>query len=127
MRYSDSVKVFAREACRNDLLNFGRVHFFFPDSRLGMDLSTDKTLKEVRDLVPSGSSLSAFCQARFDRHFVRDLTWSRHQLEDLAERRFRAAQRSERDKEEFQEGSDPTDTSEMSFSDLFKKASLFSL
>jgi hypothetical protein len=26
------------------------------------------------------------------RHFVRDLTWSRHQLEELAERRFRAAQ-----------------------------------
>lgn len=25
-------------------------------------------------------------------HFVRDLTWSRHQLEELAERRFRAAQ-----------------------------------
>jgi len=31
-------------------------------------------------------------QARFDRHFVRDLAWSRHQLEELAERRFRAAQ-----------------------------------
>jgi len=28
------------------------------------------------------------------RHFVRDLTWSRHQLEELAERRFRAAQDS---------------------------------
>lgn len=27
-------------------------------------------------------------QARFDRHFVRDLTWSRHQLEELAERRW---------------------------------------
>jgi hypothetical protein len=44
--------------------------------RLALDLSTDKTLKE----------------ARFDRHFVRDLVWSRHQLEELAERRFRAAQ-----------------------------------
>lgn len=32
-------------------------------------------------------------EARFDRHFVRDLTWSRHQLEELAERRFVAAQR----------------------------------
>ena len=32
-------------------------------------------------------------EARFDRHFVRDLTWSRHQLEQLAERRFVAAQR----------------------------------
>lgn len=31
-------------------------------------------------------------EARFDRHFVRDLTWSRHQLEELAERRFVAAQ-----------------------------------
>lgn len=31
-------------------------------------------------------------EARFDRHFVRDLTWSRHQLEELAERRFLAAQ-----------------------------------
>lgn len=30
--------------------------------------------------------LSATCaaqEARFDRHFVRDLTWSRHQLEEL--------------------------------------------
>ena len=44
--------------------------------RLALDLSTDRTLKE----------------ARFDRHFVRDLVWSRHQLEELAERRFRAAQ-----------------------------------
>ena len=26
-------------------------------------------------------------EARFDRHFVRDLTWSRFQLEELAERR----------------------------------------
>ena len=33
-------------------------------------------------------------EARFDRHFVRDLTWSRHQLEELAERRFVAAQRA---------------------------------
>ena len=32
-------------------------------------------------------------EARFDRHFVRDLTWSRHQLEELANRRFVAAQR----------------------------------
>ena len=33
-------------------------------------------------------------EARFDRHFVRDLTWTRHQLEELAERRFRSAQRA---------------------------------
>lgn len=31
-------------------------------------------------------------EARFDRHHVRDLQWSRHQLEELAERRFMAAQ-----------------------------------
>ncbi|KAL6781706.1 hypothetical protein ACKKBF_B09125 [Auxenochlorella protothecoides x Auxenochlorella symbiontica] len=76
VQYPGAIKVFAREVCRNDLLNFGRMHFFFPDSRLALDLNTDKTLKE----------------ARFDRHFVRDLTWSRHQLEELAERRFLAAQ-----------------------------------
>mmetsp|Transcript_15592 Transcript_15592/g.43626 ORF Transcript_15592/g.43626 Transcript_15592/m.43626 type:complete len:523 (+) Transcript_15592:89-1657(+) len=74
--YPGAIKVFAREVCRNDLLNFGRLHFFFPDSRLALDLNTDRTLKE----------------ARFDRHFVRDLTWTRHQLEELAERRFRSAQ-----------------------------------
>ncbi len=33
---------------RNDILNFGRLHFFFPDSRLALDLNTDRTLKEVR-------------------------------------------------------------------------------
>eukprot|EP01023_Acetabularia_acetabulum_P069215 TRINITY_DN9976_c0_g1_i1.p1 TRINITY_DN9976_c0_g1~~TRINITY_DN9976_c0_g1_i1.p1 ORF type:complete len:537 (+),score=79.02 TRINITY_DN9976_c0_g1_i1:225-1835(+) len=74
--YPGAIKAFAREICRNDLLMFGRLHFFFPDSRLALDLNTDKTLKE----------------ARFDRHFVRDLDWSRHQLEELAERRFQAAQ-----------------------------------
>lgn len=45
-----AIKAFAREVCRNDLLNFGRLHFFFPDSRLTLDLSTDRTLKEVRAL-----------------------------------------------------------------------------
>ena len=39
------MKAFAREICRNDLLNFGRLHFFFPDSRMSLDLNTDKTLK----------------------------------------------------------------------------------
>ena len=33
------------QVCRNDILNFGRMHFFFPDSRLALDLNTDKTLK----------------------------------------------------------------------------------
>eukprot|EP00238_Polyblepharides_amylifera_P003781 CAMPEP_0196584116 /NCGR_PEP_ID=MMETSP1081-20130531/45835_1 /TAXON_ID=36882 /ORGANISM="Pyramimonas amylifera, Strain CCMP720" /LENGTH=183 /DNA_ID=CAMNT_0041905217 /DNA_START=141 /DNA_END=692 /DNA_ORIENTATION=+ len=74
--YPSALKAFAKEVCRNDILNFGRLHFFFPDSRIALDLNTDRVLKE----------------ARFDRHFVRDLVWSRHQLEDLAERRFRACQ-----------------------------------
>jgi len=34
VRFPGAIKVFAREICRNDLLNFGRLHFFFPDSRL---------------------------------------------------------------------------------------------
>jgi hypothetical protein len=33
VRFPGAIKVFAREICRNDLLNFGRLHFFFPDSR----------------------------------------------------------------------------------------------
>mmetsp|Transcript_35212 Transcript_35212/g.78366 ORF Transcript_35212/g.78366 Transcript_35212/m.78366 type:complete len:519 (+) Transcript_35212:247-1803(+) len=107
VRFPGAMKAFAREVCRNDILNFGRLHFFFPDSRLALDLNTDRTLKE----------------ARFDRHFVRDLTWSRHQLEELAERRFRAAQDALR-AEAAANGTAPAsyaaDTS-MSFADLFKK------
>jgi hypothetical protein len=101
----------------------GRLHFFFPDSRLALDLNTDKTLKvdlhircqcDMLLAVGSGYTASAFQplpsrrllqnqlfpamqqEARFDRHFVRDLTWSRHQLEELANRRFIAAQHSAR-------------------------------
>lgn len=74
--YPTALKVFAREVCRNEILNQGRLHFFFPDQRASLDLSTDRVVRE----------------ARFDRHFVRDLTWSRFQLQDLAERRFLAAQ-----------------------------------
>ena len=46
--YPGAIKAFAKEVCRNDLLNFGRLHFFFPDSRLSLDLNTDKTLKARR-------------------------------------------------------------------------------
>ena len=74
--FPGALKVFAREVCKNEVLNQGRMHFFFPDARASLDLSTDRIVRE----------------ARFDRHFVRDLTWSRFQLEDLAERRFTAAQ-----------------------------------
>ncbi|KIZ03158.1 hypothetical protein MNEG_4804 [Monoraphidium neglectum] len=113
VRFPGAIKVFAREICRNDLLSFGRLHFFFPDSRLGLDLNTDKTLKE----------------ARFDRHFVRDLTWSRHQLEELAERRFRAAQDSLKAEALAQGRPFPGGTNgdagavagSTSFADLFKK------
>ena len=45
VQYPGAIKAFAKEVCRNDLLNFGRLHFFFPDSRLSLDLNTDKTLK----------------------------------------------------------------------------------
>ncbi|KAG2499585.1 hypothetical protein HYH03_002527 [Edaphochlamys debaryana] len=116
VRFPAAIKAFAREVCRNDILNFGRLHFFFPDSRLALDLNTDRTLKE----------------ARFDRHFVRDLVWSRHQLEELAERRFRAAQQQLR--EEATRSGQPLsapppsgadsvfgDPSTMSFADLFKR------
>mmetsp|Transcript_6775 Transcript_6775/g.16881 ORF Transcript_6775/g.16881 Transcript_6775/m.16881 type:complete len:520 (-) Transcript_6775:1033-2592(-) len=108
VRFPGAIKAFAREVCRNDVLNFGRLHFFFPDSRLALDLNTDRTLKE----------------ARFDRHFVRDLTWSRHQLEELAERRFRAAQqqlKAEAVAQGLPNGGPVQDMAAMTFSDLFKK------
>lgn len=113
VQYPGAMKAFAREVCRNDLLNFGRLHFFFPDSRMSLDLNTDKTLKE----------------ARFDRHFVRDLTWSRHQLEELAERRFVAAQRAtlRTTTSAASDGyTDPpsSDVLGASFTDLFKKVSV---
>lgn len=88
------------------MLNFGRLHFFFPDSRLSLDLNTDRTLKE----------------ARFDRHFVRDLTWSRHQLEELAERRFRAAQEAlQAEAQANGKTTELVDTSNTTFADLFRK------
>ena len=55
--YPGAIKAFAREVCRNDLLNFGRLHFFFPDSRLALDLNTDKTLKVGRATVLSPAGL----------------------------------------------------------------------
>ena len=110
--YPAALKAFAREVCKNDLLNFGRMHWFFPDSRLALDLNTDKTLKvgwgwmvvsigncwrlnSSHKAPASAHTHPAACvpqEARFDRHHVRDLQWSRHQLEELAERRFVAAQ-----------------------------------
>ena len=59
-------------------------------------------------------------QARFDRHFVRDLVWSRHQLEELAERRWQASQEANKFVVAV-EGSDPDMGPEITFSDLFKK------
>lgn len=71
--YPAALKVFAREICKNDLLNFGRLHFFFPDSRLSLDLSTDRTLKvgaggNVASWVgwccqPVGHSIRQLCAA----------------------------------------------------------------
>jgi hypothetical protein len=48
VQYPGALKAFAREVCKNDMLNFGRMHWFFPDSRLSLDLNTDKTLKVGR-------------------------------------------------------------------------------
>eukprot|EP00924_Labyrinthula_sp_SR-Ha-C_P006229 augustus_masked-scaffold_31-processed-gene-0.43-mRNA-1 protein AED:0.12 eAED:0.15 QI:0/-1/0/1/-1/1/1/0/611 len=101
LRYSSSLKAFAREVCRNEILNRGRLHFFFPDSRAALDLSTDKVVRE----------------ARFDRHFVRDLTWSRFQLLDLAKKRFLAAQW---DYEETLTDKDSLKKAAENFSSLFK-------
>jgi len=67
-----SLKKFACEICRNDILSFGYMHFFFPDSRQKLNLNTSSVV-EV---------------SRFDRHTIRDLSWSRQQLRELAERRF---------------------------------------
>ena len=51
VQYPGAMKAFAREVCRNDLLNFGRLHFFFPDSRMSLDLNTDKTLKVMVAII----------------------------------------------------------------------------
>ena len=53
--------------------------------------SRDPTLSSPHHPVHTQTILP-LQEARFDRHFVRDLQWSRHQLEELAERRFMAAQ-----------------------------------
>ena len=60
VQYPGAMKAFAREVCRNDLLNFGRLHFFFPDSRMSLDLNTDKTLKvTIAMMLPE--STAAIC------------------------------------------------------------------
>eukprot|EP00884_Botryococcus_braunii_P000966 jgi/Botrbrau1/10870/Bobra.0025s0047.1 len=64
-----------------------------------------------------------------DRHFVRDLNWSRHQLEELAERRFIAAQRDALRKASSKDGEWSADTVDpnfinTSFADLFKKVKI---
>ena len=65
-------------------------------------------------------------EARFDRHFVRDLTWSRHQLEELAKRRFIAAQKQRGPQALVGEGyvAADSDLAKGSFNDLFKKVRL---
>ena len=57
VQYPGAMKAFAREVCRNDLLNFGRLHFFFPDSRMSLDLNTDKTLKVSRFVKQKPTSI----------------------------------------------------------------------
>jgi hypothetical protein len=75
-RHPRALRAFARACCRNnELLSAGRLHLFFPATRQELGLDTSRAKRA----------------ARFDRHFVRDLRWSRQQLEELAERRFLAA------------------------------------
>ena len=68
-------------------------------------------------------SLNMLQEARFDRHFVRDLVWSRHQLEELAKRRFIAAQRAARGTAagEALGSGENAEALKGSFNDLFKK------
>ena len=68
-------------------------------------------------------SLHLVQEARFDRHFVRDLVWSRHQLEELAKRRFIAAQRAARGTAagEALGSGENAEALKGSFNDLFKK------
>ena len=67
-------------------------------------------------------------EARFDRHFCRDLTWSRHQLEELAERRFLAAQQAKgapqghvSPADELQHQQSVSEYDHQIFQDMFKK------
>lgn len=66
VQYPGAMKAFAREVCRNDLLNFGRLHFFFPDSRMSLDLNTDKTLKVLTPPLPLCRPTS---NAAWDNHW----------------------------------------------------------
>eukprot|EP00891_Asterochloris_glomerata_P008624 jgi/Astpho2/8624/Aster-x1534 len=68
-------------------------------------------------------TLNLLQEARFDRHFVRDLVWSRHQLEELAKRRFIAAQRAARGTAagEALGSGENAEALKGSFNDLFKK------
>ena len=63
VQYPGAMKAFAREVRRNDLLNFGRLHFFFPDSRMSLDLNTDKTLKVTY------CSCTADCQCSLEQRY----------------------------------------------------------
>lgn len=67
VQYPGAMKAFAREVCRNDLLNFGRLHFFFPDSRMSLDLNTDKTLKVNLTQLLHGGSLHSILRTGYKR------------------------------------------------------------
>ena len=74
--YPGAIKAFAKEVCRNDLLNFGRLHFFFPDSRLALDLNTDKTLKvaALAQEAPQSSAAFAWPTDALREKLLRDYT-----------------------------------------------------
>ena len=57
--YPGAIKAFAKEVCKNDLLNHGRQSWFFPDSRLALDLNTDKALKVPPLALPAMQGMPA--------------------------------------------------------------------
>ena len=67
--YPGAIKAFAKEVCRNDLLNYGRLHFFFPDSRLSLDLNTDKALK-AGTLWPADLLFAAVATQACSQHWT---------------------------------------------------------
>ena len=91
------------------------------------DLLPPATLISLLPFMPAqkhvSMTLNLLQEARFDRHFVRDLVWSRHQLEELAKRRFIAAQRAARGTAagEALGSGENAEALKGSFNDLFKK------
>ena len=92
--YPLALKAFAKSICRNDVLNFGRLHFFFPDSRLALDLNTDKALRPV---VNEDTLTPWSCCVCGAAHGVGGGGWPITRGEEESYRHARAAGRRARD------------------------------